>query len=315
MLSTVLDLRHLRPAIQPGGELDHEWPPELVTLMLQAAHVVPREMRAFDAASPASVDWSPSASVGEGAHAIIRLDESNGYVNLQIALPTGEQALPELSLAFRTDEDDSPRALPLNRFLLPWVTMQGQTEAEAPTEATAATENVGGSWGRGRRLFYDERTQCGACHPMRGTGPSIAPDLANLVHRDFVSVLRDIENPSFAINPDYLGALVTTVDGRVLSGVVQSQGDQLLIGDEAGRVTRLPLDEVERMQPMQVSVMPTGLLNKLDAEEQRDLLTFLTNQPPSMPQDSPLPAPPVRTRAEVAVALNGASHCIDRFVR
>jgi hypothetical protein len=60
------------------------------------------------------------------------------------------------------------------------------------------------------------------------------------------------------------------------------------------------------MQPTAKSIMPDKLLDKLSEEERRDLLTFLLLRAPQMPLDSPLPAPPVRTRAEVAAALKGS---------
>ena len=45
---------------------------------------------------------------------------------------------------------------------------------------------------------------------LRGEGFAVGPDLNNLVHRDYASVLRDIAEPSAAINPDAVGYTVTT---------------------------------------------------------------------------------------------------------
>ena len=55
-----------------------------------------------------------------------------------------------------------------------------------------------------------------------GRGGTIGPDLSNLIHRDYASVLRDITHPSFAINPDHLSYTVTLNDGRMLDGVVHT---------------------------------------------------------------------------------------------
>ena len=72
-------------------------------------------------------------------------------------------------------------------------------------------------------MFYGEQAQCGKCHSVQGRGGWIGPDLSNLVHRDYTSVLRDITLPSFAINPDHGAFNVVLDDGRLLTGQVQPQ--------------------------------------------------------------------------------------------
>ena len=46
----------------------------------------------------------------------------------------------------------------------------------------------------------------------------------------YASVVRDIANPSFAINPEHLAYTVELDDGRTLAGMVQRRGDDLVIG-------------------------------------------------------------------------------------
>jgi putative heme-binding domain-containing protein len=172
--------------------------------------------------------------------------------------------------------------------------------------ATAVPELQGGSWGRGRRVFHSDAAGCYRCHAMQGRGAAIGPDLGNLIHRDYASVLRDLQNPGFAINPDYVGQTVVLKDGRVLTGVLQTRGDRMLLGDAQGRQTELRTDEIEQMQPATTSVMPQGIVEKLSAEDLRDLLTYLMTPAPRMPLDSPLSAPPLRTQSEVAAVLAGS---------
>ncbi len=115
-----------------------------------------------------------------------------------------------------------PRAIPLTRFKLPWSSSEEQ--ADAP-EQRAIAEIEGGSWGRGRRVYHSEAASCFKCHAIHGSGPKIGPDLTNLVHRDYASVLRDIQNPSFAINPDHLGQIVLTKDDQILTGCFAQRRD------------------------------------------------------------------------------------------
>jgi putative heme-binding domain-containing protein len=185
---------------------------------------------------------------------------------------------------------------------LPW-TSDEQTEL---TESTQIAEIEGGNWGKGRQLFHSEAASCFKCHAINGGGSNIGPDLANLIHRDYASVLRDIQNPSFAINPDYLGNSVLLTDGRVLTGTLQTLDGKLFVGEATGELTALNESEIVTIKPAEVSVMPKGIEEKLTPDQMRDLMTFLLTQPPHMPLDSPLDAPPVRTQAEVAKVLSGS---------
>src|SRR5690606_6156170 len=103
-----------------------------------------------------------------------------------------------------TATDRRERAFPLRRFLQPWVSPSASTTAVEEQLSQLPPELEGGSWGHGRKIFFGEVAGCSKCHLLAGEGGRIGPDLTNLRHRDYHSVLRDIVNPSFAINPDHL---------------------------------------------------------------------------------------------------------------
>ncbi|MFM7924883.1 MAG: ThuA domain-containing protein, partial [Planctomycetaceae bacterium] len=300
-LRTKLDLRSmLRPAVQPGTALDYEWPAETAVVTVRTnrplrltAGVAGRQLEVQGLRSGAHwlAVFSAPADVAE-------------LLDLEIELGPGVGA-PELTGLWHTNEDSRARPFPLHRFVLPWLSEQQSAGATGATVAVAG-ELQGGSWGRGRRVFHSDAAGCYRCHAMQGHGATIGPDLGNLIHRDYDSVLRDLKNPGFAINPDYVGQTVVLKDGRILTGVLQSRGDRLLLGDAQGRQTELRAEEIEQMQPAATSVMPQGIVEKLSAEDLRDLLTYLLTAAPRMPLDSPLTAPPLRTRSEVAQALEGS---------
>jgi type 1 glutamine amidotransferase len=116
-------------------------------------------------------------------------------------------------------------------------------------------------------------------------------------------VLRDITQPSFAINPDYVTQNVLLAEGRVLSGTVQTEGDALIVSDQEGKQTVVARDEVEEVHASELSIMPEGLPKLLGPERLRDLLTFLLVEPPSMPVYGDLKPPPPRTMDEVESVL------------
>lgn len=285
----------LRPAVQAGAKIDYAWPDEQVALHFQAAN-----LNLVDKSAKLPME-------GVNRQTKVQLDNSSDWIDLSIEITTQSAEPAKLSVAFSTAEDETQRPLSLNRFLQPWApTLQNPDKTKSTNSIESIPELAGGSWGQGRRLFHDDRTLCAKCHAIGGEGAKIGPDLGNLVHRDYASVLRDILEPSRMINPDYLSQSVLTKDGRALSGVISSEGDQIIVADAKGNLERVARGEIEQMKSLTTSVMPQELLARLSDPERRDLLTYLLTPAPTMPLDSPLPAPPIRSRAEVATALQGS---------
>jgi putative heme-binding domain-containing protein len=287
-----LDLMDLlRPAIQPGSRLDHDYPPEDVTVTFESS-------AALELVAPGG-----KASQGRVVSFTVRPRPGAPVpVELRLASPGGAVSL---TARFTTAEDRRPRPLPLRRVLLPWADPDaGALGREAV--AVRPPELEGGSWARGRAVFFGEQAGCFRCHAIHGQGGDLGPDLSNLVHRDYASVLRDITNPSFAINPDHLTYAVQLTDGRILTGVVRTAGNRVRVGDTKGAVTEVARSAVEQMTPSPVSTMPEGLPAALGPARMRDLMTFLLTAPPRMPDYGAGVPPPPRSRKEVAAVLAGA---------
>jgi putative heme-binding domain-containing protein len=285
----------LRPAVQPGSKIDYEWPAEEVTVVIRSP--VDVEVKAAGKAAAVTMD--------KDGRRILRVTvkpTADSPIPFEVALPTGG-AVPELTLSYFTKEDSRPRALPLHRFLLPWAALKKEAN---PAEERDVPELKGGNWERGRRVFFSEQAACFKCHAVGGEGGAIGPDLSNLPQRDYASVLRDIAEPSYAINPDYIAHLITLKDGRVLTGTVRTEGDRLHVGDAQGKVTTIQRNQVEEMQTSPVSIMPEGLPKQLGPEKLRDLLTYLLAQPPRMLDYGPGTPPPPRDLRAVRAILAGA---------
>ena len=303
-LTTRIDTTGLfLPAVQPGSELGFDPADDRFVrrrgVRFTSSH--PFEISVagsdFQAAERAgSDDWS--------AELVVAAEQDSAALALRIK--TGDR-LPEIrprwtaSLA-NGESRDGPLAL--RRFLLPWAETQATSEhllAEQPVP-----ELEGSSWGRGRQVFFSDDAGCATCHLPGEDGRAIGPDLANLVHRDYTSVLRDIRQPSFAINPDFVTYMALLDDGHLLTGALREEGSQLLIGDKDGKLTRLDRESVLQLRPSAASVMPEGIDTILGPQRMKDLLAYLLREPPRMPRDSPLPAPPPRTRSETSAVLAGS---------
>src|SRR5205085_10417720 len=134
-------------------------------------------------------------------------------------------------VSWSTNEDNRQRPLPLNRITHHRLGIVEKSSGESePLTQPTPPELAGGDWLRGRDVFYSEASLCGKCHSVDGQGGAIGPNLSNLRHRDYASVLRDVTLPSYAINPDYINYSLQLTDGRVLSGVVRSEQDRIRIG-------------------------------------------------------------------------------------
>lgn len=297
-LETKIDFRNmLRPAVQAGAQLDHQWPAEIVTLHLKTSEPATVQIKSLSSSSGSQAEKQTSFTV----------EDALGWADLKVQIPTNAKTTTDVSISFSTSEDSEQRALQVHRFYLPWAPTDAKPDdTKSINSKESIPELADGSWGRGRRLFNDERTLCARCHAVGGEGAKIGPDLGNLVYRDYASALRDVLEPSRTINPDYLSQTLVTSDGRVLSGVVSSEGDLLVVADSKGEIQKVTRGDIDQIQPVTTSVMPQGLLDRLSESERKDLFTYLMTPAPTMPLDSPLQAPPVRTRAEVAAALAGS---------
>lgn len=177
---------------------------------------------------------------------------------------------------------------------LPRLETQGAASDSAP-------ELTGGDWERGRQLFFGQEAKCSACHTLRGDGTKVGPDLTNLVHRDPASVLRDITQPSAAINPEFVPFALHTKDGRTLTGLVRAEADgKLRITNGEAQQHEVATDDVEEMSASSVSIMPQGMEQKLGADGLRDLLTFLLIPAAQTSEPIGVAPPPQRTPEELA---------------
>jgi putative heme-binding domain-containing protein len=285
----------LRPAVQIGSTIDYHWPQEEVTLTIASN-------------GPFEVDFggqTAKAPEGEnGTWTVERMVTSPTKENhpLEVRLQREPNApKPTLTITFHTNEDKRSRALPLRRFVLPWA--RPTDDAPVIVNNRDLSELAGGNWLRGHKEFFGPDAGCSKCHTVRGQGAKIGPDLSNLTKRDYASVVRDVTQPSYAINPDHVTQLVVTADGRVLTGTVRTEGDELIVADQEGRETRVDRAEVDEVQASNLSIMPEGIPKTLGPDRFRDLLTFLLVEPPSMPVYGDLKPPPARTRAEVEAVL------------
>ena len=261
-----LDLwQMLIPATQPLSKLDYEPQPETVTVVFKS-----------DAAIALEVSSENVERVNEHESRLtVARPRENQWRSFTLNVATPARTL---DVSFSTTRDPRPRALPLRRFLMPFA------KPGAPDDLTRTIPEIaGGNWEVGRELFKG-KAACAMCHQLRGDGFRVGPELSNLAHRDYASVLKDIADPNATINPDAVGYTVTLRNGSAVVGTrLAETEDELQIAQPGGAVSRIKKSDIAKTEPMSTSLMPPGLDKALTTEELRDLMTYLLTEPPARP--------------------------------
>jgi len=117
--------------------------------------------------------------------------------------------------------------------------------------------------------------QCAACHRLHGEGGTLGPDLTGSGRHDVDWLLTNVVTPSATVSPDYRMKQLVLADGRVLSGIVARRTpDVVVLRTPTGEET-VPVSDVEDTIDGGVSLMPEGILERLDEGAAADLIRFL----------------------------------------
>ena len=138
---------------------------------------------------------------------------------------------------------------------------------------------AGGDVGRGRTVFYGQKSQCSACHAIGREGGTLGPDLTSIGSiRSGRDILEAIVFPSASFVPGYEPMRVETKDDVVTGNIVREDASAVVMKLNALLEQRIPRSDIKSVKPGAVSVMPEGLDAVLTREELLDLLAFLQAQ-------------------------------------
>jgi quinoprotein glucose dehydrogenase len=140
---------------------------------------------------------------------------------------------------------------------------------------------AGGDAEKGRNVFLNNNAvYCQRCHKLDGQGGDVGPALNGLASQPGKNrryLLESIVLPSAQIAKGFETAVLTLVDGRVVSGVVKEDTKkQIKIVTPEAKELVIPAEDIEsrRTGP---SAMPDDLHKKLTRRELRDLVEFLVS--------------------------------------
>jgi putative heme-binding domain-containing protein len=127
---------------------------------------------------------------------------------------------------------------------------------------------------RGKATF---KKVCAVCHRLENEGIEVGPDLNSvLANKTIDTLLIDILDPSREVDPRYIEYVVTTTDGRVLTGMIAAETASSVTLRRAEKAEDTLLrTQIESIQATAKSLMPEGLEMQLSPQEVYDVIAYL----------------------------------------
>ncbi|WP_166442937.1 PVC-type heme-binding CxxCH protein [Phragmitibacter flavus] len=117
---------------------------------------------------------------------------------------------------------------------------------------------------------------CYTCHKIGAAGVEFGPDLTSYGKQQPAEVIATgIAHPSADISHGFEGSEVRTKDGLVITGMMLSDGDPLIIKCMGGLIQTVPRSKVESVKKMERSLMYEPGMLGLDAQSVADIVEYL----------------------------------------
>ncbi len=119
---------------------------------------------------------------------------------------------------------------------------------------------------------------CASCHRLFGEGGQLGPDLTGSQRRNADYILTKVLDPGAAVPKEYQLTRIVTTTGRVLTGYVKQDGEQVLLLQTPTEEVRILKSDIEQRDQQSGSLMPDDQLKTLKEPEIRDLLAYLASE-------------------------------------
>jgi putative membrane-bound dehydrogenase-like protein len=128
--------------------------------------------------------------------------------------------------------------------------------------------------GRGKAIF---KKTCAVCHRLENEGIEVGPDLLSALKtktRD--GLVIDILDPSREVDPRYINYVVSTKNGRVLTGMIAVESPASITLRRAEKAEDVILrNQIEEIQATSKSLMPDELEKQLSKQDLADVIEYL----------------------------------------
>jgi putative heme-binding domain-containing protein len=125
----------------------------------------------------------------------------------------------------------------------------------------------------GRAIFMKT---CASCHRLADVGGKVGPQLDGVGQRGVERLLEDILDPNRNVDEAFRTTLVTTSDGRAISGLkLREDGGDLILADSTGKELRVAAGDIEEVVVSHLSPMASNMLDQIGEKNLPDLLAYL----------------------------------------
>ncbi len=156
-------------------------------------------------------------------------------------------------------------------------------------EVRDALDTAAGAGDKARgKLVYAEN--CAKCHVFFGEGRQVGPELTGVERSNRELLLQSIIDPSATVLPEFMASTFTLRDGdpsdpfsaeRQVTGFLLEETPQsVTLIDSAGNEITVPPAAITQREAMELSLMPTGLLDATTPQQIRDLFVYLQSAGP-----------------------------------
>jgi putative membrane-bound dehydrogenase-like protein len=127
---------------------------------------------------------------------------------------------------------------------------------------------------RGKAVFAKS---CSVCHRLENVGATVGPDLAALANKSPRYLLGEVLDPNRNLDSRYVEYQATTLDGRVIVGVLASEtATGITLRGQQGKEETILRGDLEWLRGTTKSLMPEGLEKDIPKRQMADLLAYLT---------------------------------------
>jgi putative heme-binding domain-containing protein len=137
----------------------------------------------------------------------------------------------------------------------------------------AGVAKLSGDAKRGQLLY---KAACASCHPLKGDGTSLAPDLGTVAAKPTEQLIESLFDPNRAVEQRYLMHDLKLKDGTQRAGLIlEENGNNVTLQTPIG-VELILLKDIATRRTTTRSLMPEGLETVLPTpQDVADLLAWL----------------------------------------
>jgi putative heme-binding domain-containing protein len=120
---------------------------------------------------------------------------------------------------------------------------------------------------------------CASCHRLDQQGANVGPDLFGIRNQTKEAILLHIVIPEQEITQGYSAYVVTTKDGRVLTGILAAETPtSVTLRQAQAKEDTILRSDIEELVASRLSLMPQELEKNVSRQEFADLLAYLKGE-------------------------------------